>query len=1143
MSSRRFATAFTAATSTRRRNGIRPTASVAAGIALATVTTLTFSASTTLAGPIEAAGVAKKAAAARAAAPPDVDRGTFSAIRARMIGPALTGGRISDLAVHPEDHATYYVAVASGGVWKTTNNGVTFRPIFDSQPVYSIGCLAIDPNDSDTIWVGTGENNGQRSVSWGDGVYKSTDGGGSFRNVGLPESKHIGMIAIHPDDSNVVFVAAQGPLWESGGDRGLYRTTDGGDTWERVLHVDDDTGVNEVHICPDDPNTMYCSTWQRRRRQWTMINGGPGSGVYKSTDGGETWREVSRGLPGGDKGKVGLDISPVNPDVVYAVVEAKDGQTGFFRSTNRGERWSRMSDYTSSAPMYYHEIVASPHDVDTVYMMDTRLAVTTDGGRNFQSIQGRGVHVDHHALWINPDNPNHMINGNDGGVYETWDARTWQFKPNLPITQFYKVTADSNAPFYTVYGGTQDNNTLGGPARTRQRSMSNEDWFVTVGGDGFESQVDPEDSNLVYSQWQYGGLIRYDRRTGETTDIKPRPGMDEAPYVFNWDAPLLISPHSNTRLYFGGKRLHRSDDRGDSWRAVSGDLSRGIDRNELEIMGKVWPVDAVAKHRSTSQYGSIISVSESPLEEGLLYAGTDDGLIHVSEDDGENWRKVSTFPTVPDMSYVSCLVASMHDVDTVYATFDNHKSADFRPHILVSHDRGMNWTSMSGDLPDVDHVHAITEDHVRPGLLFVGTEFGAYYTLEGPLAAHRQLDGANGEAGKRPADTGLPMDVAWAKIAGLPTISVQDVHVQRQMNDLVIGTFGRGMYIVDDYSPLQQVTNAHMDMPAHIFKGRDALFYLPWSKGRGSQGQMYWTASNPPVGATMTYQISERAKRGPRLDDDATKPQYDVLREQERARPSRTWMSVRDADGDLVARMSVGGGTGVSRTTWNLRYAEGGFSGPYVLPGEYTVSIQRMEDGTMRELTGGGDDADGDGDAAPHTVTVKHLAAGTLQPSSDAERAEILAFHRDVVKVWETMNATSSAIGDLRGRISPVEAAVNRTLHEDEEIFALAERAHELLMELDALSEQLNGDPRPGRYQEVASPGLRARMGFATGSWRMTAPPTGTQRQAYEDVRGAIGDIVDAVREIAGTSWPELKADLDAKGVAWTPGRVPGWGE
>lgn len=1036
-----------------------------------------------------------------AAGPPKVTSGTFSDIRARLVGPAVNSGRISDIAVNPDNHAEYYLGVASGGVWKTTDGGVTYSPIFDRQGSYSIGCITIDPTNHNVVWVGTGEKNAQRSVSVGDGVYRSDDGGRTWRNMGLKDAGQIGMILVHPEDPNVIYVAAQGPLWSPGGDRGLYRSTDAGTTWERILHVDENTGVHEVHFDPRDPGVMYASTWQRRRRVWTMINGGPGSGIWKSVDGGDTWTESTRGLPGGDKGKIGLDVSPVNPDIVYAIVEAKDGQTGFFRTVNRGASWSRMSSYTSSAPMYYHEIHCHPYDADTVFMMDTRLNKTTDGGRTWTSVQGRGVHVDNHALWINPDDTNHMLSGNDGGVYETRNGGgTYRFHANLPITQFYRVAVDNAEPFYNVYGGTQDNNTLGGPSRTTNREgIMNEDWFVTVGGDGFEPQVDPTNPDIVYCQWQYGGLVRYDKRTGETTDIKPQPAPGDAPFVFNWDAPLLISPHDHERVYFAGRRLHRSDNRGDDWTQVSDDLSRGIDRNELEVMGRVWPVDAVAKHRSTSIYGNIVAFDESPLVEGLLYAGTDDGLVQVTEDGGETWRRIDAFPGVPHMTYVSGLRASRHDADTVYASFDGHKNGDFRPHLLVSRDRGQSWTSIAGDLPARDVVYTITEDHVRPSLLFVGTEYGAYYTLRGQ-------------------DKSVP----WTKIGGLPTIAVQDIEIQRRENDLVLATFGRGIYIVDDYSPLQTATTADMEKDVHVFPVKDALFYIPTGKGRGSQGASFYRASNPDFGAVITWHMKDSVRTGPKMDNSATSPEYDKLREQDRTRSASVWMTIRDADGTAITRMRGSTGSGVHRDTWNLRYADG----PYVLPGTYYMTISKQVDGEVTELT-----------EEPAEIVVRHLEAGVLQPE---DRDAVREFHREVVALSQAAGNAGRAMQELDEQVAAVERAVFNSLEADQTI---AHRAHELRVRIIDLQERLSGDNRPAAFQEPTLPGIRGRIGYASSSWRMTAPPTGTQRAAFTYAAADFGELMADLRVLLEEDWPQLREDLDAAGVQWTPGRMLRWGE
>lgn len=1027
-----------------------------------------------------------------------VDGSTFGALRARSIGPAVMSGRIGDIAVHPTRHSEYFVAAASGGVWKTVNNGTTFEPVFDAEGSYSIGCLAIDPENPKVVWVGTGENNSQRSVSFGDGIYKSVDGGKSWKNVGLGQSEHIGMIAIDPRDSDVVYVAAQGPLWRSGGDRGVYKTTDGGATWSLVLTASADTGANEVHIDPDDPDVLYATLYQRRRHVWTMINGGPESGVFKSEDAGQTWRPIEKGLPGGDKGKIGLDLAPSDPHVVYAIVEAKDGQTGLFRSIDRGESWERRSSVTSSAPMYYHEIVVDPHDADRIYLLDTFLQVSSDGGRTWDRIQGRTQHVDNHALWIDPDDASHLIVGCDGGIYESWDrADTWDFKANLPITQFYRVCVAQDAPFYHIYGGTQDNNTLGGPVRTTDQGITNEDWFVTVGGDGFETQVDPTDSNIVYSQWQYGGLVRYDRKSGETVDIKPRPRPGEEPYVFNWDAPLLLSPHSHTRLYFGGRRLYRSDDRGNSWRAVSGDLSRGIDRNELEVMGKVWPVDAVAKHRSTSIYGNTVALSESPLVEGLIYVGTDDGLVHVTSDAGENWRKIDAFPGIPYRAYVSALTASRHDADTVFAAFDHHKNGDFRPYVLVSRDRGQTWSSIVGDLGEREIVYSIAEDHVRPGLLFLGTEFGAFYSLDG---------------GKK-----------WLPVKGVPTIAVKDIDVHRTMNDLVLATFGRGFYVVDDYSPLQTVEPAQLEAAAFVFPVAPAYFFIPSYKGRGSQGSSYWSADNPPFGAAITYSIGEDIEAGPKLDPKATQPEYDKLREKERTMEPLVHLTIRDFKGRIVRRLGASSRKGVHRTHWDLRLFDGGWGGPFALPGRYTVTVTRTSEGEVAELT------------EPVELEVRHLQLGTFQPD---DWGAIERFHGELVALHRAVTAASQSLGEVEEQLSGVERAIERSPAADP---ALNFEAHALKVRIIDLRERLDGDPLPGRFEEPSLPGIRDRMRVATGTWHMTAPPTQTQRDAFEYAAAEFESALAELQKIWTEDLPAFRRRLDDAGVPWTPGRVPTW--
>ncbi|MBO0699783.1 MAG: hypothetical protein J2P46_15405, partial [Zavarzinella sp.] len=722
----------------------------------------------------------------------------MAGLRLRAIGPAVMSGRVVGFAVHPNDRSQYYVAVASGGVWKTTNAGVTWTPVFDNEGSYSIGCVTLDPKNPNVVWVGTGENNSQRSVGYGDGVYKSVDGGRTWQNVGLKASEHIGKIVIDPRDSDTVYVAAQGPLWGPGGDRGLYKTTDGGKTWNKILNISDNTGVTDLVQDPRNPDVMLAASYQRRRHVYTIVNGGPESAIHRTTDGGKTWTKVRSGLPGGDLGRIGLAFAPTDPDTVYAMVEAAEKQGGLFRSTDRGVTWEKRNQYDEQG-QYYAHVVVDPVNKDRVYVMNVRILVSDDGGRTLSPLPEHAKHVDSHEIWIDPKNTNYYLVGCDGGIYESYDrGANWRHMSNLPVTQFYDLAVDqTDTPFYKVYGGTQDNNTLGGPVRNMSlHGLTNQDWSVMVGGDGFQCQVDPKDPNVIYAEFQYGGLVRYDWRTGQRVSIQPKPAPSEPPLRWNWDSPLLVSPHQNTRLYFCANRVYRSDDRGDSWKSVSGDLSRQIDRDTLPVFGKIQPPEAVFKHGSTSFYGNITAFAESPKKEGVLYAGTDDGLIQVTTDGGKDWTKADKFPGVPDMTFVARVVASQHDSDTVYAAFDNHKNADFAPYLLKSTDAGKSWTSIAGDLPARGSVLAFAEDHVNPKLLFCGTEFGLYFTVDGGQKWHRLK-------------------------SGLPTVAVKDLGIQRAMNDLVVATFGRGFYVFDDYSPLREATSETFEKPATIFPVRD----------------------------------------------------------------------------------------------------------------------------------------------------------------------------------------------------------------------------------------------------------------------------------------------------------------------------------
>ena len=823
----------------------------------------------------------------------------------RSIGPALTTGRVVDMAVDPRDRSTWYVAAASGGVWKTLNAGTTWEPIFDDQGSYSIGTVVIDPHNSDVVWVGTGENNSQRSVGFGDGIYKSSDGGNSWRRMGLERSEHIGKILVDPRDSDVVLVAAQGPLWSDGGDRGLYRTRDGGETWERILHVSEYTGITDAVFDPRDPDVIYASSYQRRRHVGILIAGGPESTIFKSTDGGDTWREIEEGLTPVDRGRIGLAISPQRPDVVYATVPAAGDSSGFYRSENGGETWVRMSDWVAGDPQYYQELFPDPHRFDRLVAEAVTMQITEDGGHTWEPMRARGVHVDHHYFGFDPDDPDHLFLGNDGGLYESFDgARTWRFFANLPITQYYRIAVDDQRPFYRVFGGTQDNGTQMGPSRTRDREgIRNDHWSVIQGGDGFQARVDREDPDIVFSESQYAGLRRADLRTGETAGIKP-PDPEGERLRWYWDTPLVLGRHVPGRVYFAANRVFRSDDRGDSWTAISPDLTRQLDRDVMPVMGRLWPDDAVWKHVFTSPLSTIVSFEESSLVPGLLYAGTDDGLIQVSENGGESWRAVDRFPGVPAFTYVSDVEPSKHEPNTVYATFQNHKQGDYMPYLLRSTDRGRTWQTIRGDLPDRQVTWTIVEDHVNPQLLFVGTEFGVFVSVDG--GAH------------------------WTNIdRGIPVIQVRDLAIQERENDLVAGTFGRGFYILDDYSPLRYLRDAVSADVGMLLPVKDAVRFNFEVGSRGSQGGGYYVAPNPPYGATFTVY----------LPPDVPVSGYSVV--------------IHNAEGAVAGRVDVPQGTGIQRLVWDLRGrapAESGGNqgrrgrrGPEAEPGLYMASLIRTD--------------------------------------------------------------------------------------------------------------------------------------------------------------------------------------------------------
>lgn len=1055
----------------------------------------------------------------------------LNGIQFRNIGPALTAGRISDIAVNDKKPGEYFITIASGGVFKTSNWGNTFIPVFDNYGSYSVGCITIDPHNPNRIWLGSGENNNQRSVGYGDGVYVSNDGGNSWKNVGLKESEHIHKIIVHPnpDSSDVIFVAAAGPLWKDGGERGVYKSSDGGKTWNRMLYISEMTGVADLIMDPRDPNVMYAAAHQRRRHVWTYIGGGPESAIYKTTNGGVTWNKINKGLPGVDIGRIGLAISPANPEYLYAIVEAAQGKGGFFRSLNRGASWEKRSGYSTSGN-YYQEIVCHPYNPDIVYSMNTWLHHTEDGGKTFKQTGEKQKHVDNHCMWIDPDNTDHWLVGCDGGLYETWDAaQNWHYKPNLPITQFYKVSVDNDLPFYNVYGGTQDNNSLGGPSRTTNTAgILNSDWYITNGGDGFESQIDPKNPDIVYAQAQYGWLVRFDRKSGEKTAIQPQPGKDEDAYRWNWDAPLIISPHDNKRLYFAANKLFRSDDRGDTWKVISPDLTRDLDRNELPVMGRIWSVDAVMKNKSTTIYGNITALDESPLKEGLLYVGTDDGLIQVSEDGGNNWRKEGSFKDVPERTYVNQIIASQHDEDVAYAVFNNHKNGDFKPYVYQTTNGGKSWKPINGNLPDRGTVYTIAEDHVNKDILFVGTEFGCYVTLDG--GTH------------------------WVKLSGgLPTIAIKDIAIQRRENDLVLASFGRGVYILDDYSFLREATPKVLRQEAHLFSADTALMYIEKNplglSGVGSQGASHYAAENPPVGAVFTFHLKDvpksmRDQRREEEAEDAKKgldnkyPELDELRAEDQEDEPYLLFVVTDENDRPIKKMRQSPKKGINRFVWNFRTATttpiklnkeqpGRYGmaddGYMVIPGTYKAKVYVSENGEFRQITD------------PVEFVVEPLNHQTL-PAEDKEA--MVQFMSKVSQLRRRVRGASNLHGETSERLQHVKKAVELYPTVPLEFNT---KVRELELALDSLQRSMWGDPTLSSREFETKDGLASRIEFIVWSaWNSFSAPTTTSKRnldiAKEEFEPWIIRLHELIREVK-----DLETRLNVYEAPYTPGRGESW--
>jgi photosystem II stability/assembly factor-like uncharacterized protein len=1062
-------------------------------------------------------------------ATPSISSEVLAGLRFRSIGPAVTSGRIADIAVNPNNTSEYYVATASGGVWKTSNRGTTYTPIFDQQGSYSIGCVTLDPSNPGVVWVGTGENNNQRSVAYGDGVYKSEDGGKSWKNMGLNNSEHISNIVVHPANPNIIYVGAYGSVWKEGGERGVYKSTDGGATWTCVKSVSAYTGCNNLVMDPRNPEVLYAAFHQRMRSVFTYIGGGPESAVYKTTDGGATWKKLEGGLPGGDLGRIGIDISPVNPDVLYAVVEGSDDRGGIYRSMDRGASWEKRNGFYTSGN-YYQELTCDPHNVDRLFITDTYYKVSHDGGATVVNLGELNKHIDNHSIWIDPKDANHLLVGCDGGIYESFDfAKTWDFKENLPVTQFYKVSTDNAYPFYGVHGGTQDNLSLGGPSRsTSANGLVNADWYITSLGDGFETQVDPANPDIVYAQSQYGGLVRFDRKTGEYLPIKPVEKEGEA-YRWNWDAPLLISQHNRARLYFGANKLFRTDDYGNSWTVISPDLSRQLDRNRFEIMGKVWSVDAVAKNQSTDIYGQLTTVAESKFDANMLWVGTDDGLIHLTTDGGNNWTRMDNLPGVPARSYVHQIIASSHDKQTAYVCFNHHRYGDFKPYVLKTTDAGKTWKPLQSNLPERGSVYSVAEDHVDPNVLFAGTEFGVFVSTTGGQS--------------------------WTQLkAGLPTIAVRDIEIQRRENDLVLGTFGRGFYILDDYSPLRHLKKEDLEKPALIFPVKESLMFVEryplGLRDKGHLGSSYFTTANPPVGAVFTYHLKDDFKKLKDIRKEQEKakaekkqtvyyPAMDSLRLEDHQPDPYLLFTIKDASGSVVRHLKAPAKKGLQRITWDFRYNTpapvhsrytpapdqlfGGVEvGHLAAPGTYSVTLSAYADGKLTPLAG------------PVTFTCKLLEQQSLPVNMEAN----VAFYKKVDRLRKATAAASDLLNIMNQRVSNINKAAVDLPAPPQAILA---SAYAINSQVQAATVQLQGDATRARREFETAPSIADRVGnIQYAVWNSTSAIPATYQESYAIAARQFTALLAELKKM-DAALRELEKELELAGAPYTPGRWPEW--
>jgi photosystem II stability/assembly factor-like uncharacterized protein len=1036
----------------------------------------------------------------------------------RELGPATMGGRIDDFAVVESNPNIVYVGVASGGVWKTTNNGTTWEPVFDKESVSTIGDIAIAPSDPSIVWVGTGEPNNRQSSSWGDGVYKSLDGGKTWKKMGLEATRHIGRMVVHPKNPEVAYVAALGHLWGPNPERGVYKTTDGGKTWSQVLKINDDTGVSDIAMDPESPDTLYAAAYERRRTPYGFNGGGPDSAIYKTTDGAVTWRKLTKGLPyenGGETGRIGLDIYRKDPNIVYALVQHEKG--GIYRSEDKGETWKKMSD-TNPRPSYYSQVRIDPNNDLRIWTLGASMFYSEDGGKTFSTQRVQKIHGDFHAMWIDPADSNHMITGSDGGIHWSYDAgKTWDFINTLAIGQFYEVSLSNEKPYH-ICGGLQDNGSWCGPVQTLARDgIANEDWQVIHGGDGFYAAIDNVEPWIVYTESQDGYIDRRDLRTEQQRSIKPEAKAGEPPhYRFQWNSPVAISAHDHNTIYYGGNYLFKSTDRGDNWTRLGGDLTTSVDRNKLPVFGKAPDKSTLSRHDGVQEYPTITTLSESPLTPNVLWVGTDDGNLQLTRDGGKTWKNVAArVPGVPKGTYVSRVVASKTGEGAALVTFDGHRGDDYNIYIFATNDYGENWKAIRNGIPDsAGSVHVVREHPRNTNLLFAGTEFGLWVSWD---------RGAN-----------------WTALRNnFPTVPVDDIEIQARENDLVLATHGRSIWVFDDLTPIEKMDVSLTASPLTFFPPRAATAWHLRNR-RWSAGQKMFMAKNPPYGTILNYYLKEAVPpEAPKKEKDdkdnkdaaAEKPKEDAAAKKE----GKVKISVTDKDGKAVREFDGPGVAGVNRTNWDLRWnapaeptpeqqeaiaAGYGFGplGPFVEPGEYTITIKA-----------------GDKEASQKVIVEEDIRV-VISVADRAARREAInqlyAMAKTTDKDRRTIEGIQTALKAAREQWKKDAGKPNTTKIPDD----IVKTADELQKKVDTVAEKYvrerqglgnagppfewKPDPLPNQVQDL----LADLDGFV-------AAPSGRQKEKLAELTPLVSDASALVKTAAEEDLPALNKKMNDAGI------------